>query len=53
MRYAINHVKKDDLIVIVGKGHENYQEIKGVRYPLDDRRIVQEELDGGVCKYNC
>ena len=53
IRYAINHAKRGDLIVIAGKGHENYQEIKGVRYPLDDRRIVQEELDGGVCKYNC
>ena len=29
-----------DIILIAGKGHETYQEIKGVKYPFDDREIV-------------
>ena len=33
-----------DIVLIAGKGHENYQEIKGVRYPFDDRQIVREIL---------
>jgi UDP-N-acetylmuramoyl-L-alanyl-D-glutamate--2,6-diaminopimelate ligase len=37
-----------DIILIAGKGHENYQEIKGVKYPFDDLKIVTnlfEKLD--------
>ena len=33
---------KGDIILIAGKGHETYQEIKGVKYPFDDREIVKE-----------
>lgn len=33
-----------DVIVVAGKGHETYQEIKGVRHPLDDRLIVHDAL---------
>ena len=32
--------KPGDIILIAGKGHENYQEIKGVKYPFDDLKIV-------------
>ena len=35
---------KGDIILIAGKGHETYQEIKGVKYPFDDRIIAQELL---------
>jgi UDP-N-acetylmuramoyl-L-alanyl-D-glutamate--2,6-diaminopimelate ligase len=35
---------KGDIILIAGKGHETYQEIKGVKYPFDDREVVQEML---------
>jgi UDP-N-acetylmuramoyl-L-alanyl-D-glutamate--2,6-diaminopimelate ligase len=35
---------KGDIILIAGKGHETYQEIKGVKYPFDDRQVVQEML---------
>jgi UDP-N-acetylmuramoyl-L-alanyl-D-glutamate--2,6-diaminopimelate ligase len=31
-----------DVILIAGKGHEDYQEIKGVKHHFDDREIVQE-----------
>jgi len=34
-----------DIILIAGKGHENYQEIKGVKYPFDDKEIVKEMYD--------
>jgi UDP-N-acetylmuramoyl-L-alanyl-D-glutamate--2,6-diaminopimelate ligase len=34
----------DDIVLIAGKGHETYQEIKGVRYPMDDRLIANEAL---------
>ncbi len=34
-----------DIILIAGKGHETYQEIKGVKYPFDDRLIVKEVLE--------
>jgi UDP-N-acetylmuramoyl-L-alanyl-D-glutamate--2,6-diaminopimelate ligase len=37
--------KKGDIILIAGKGHETYQEIKGVKYPFDDREVVKEVLN--------
>jgi UDP-N-acetylmuramoyl-L-alanyl-D-glutamate--2,6-diaminopimelate ligase len=33
-----------DIILVAGKGHETYQEIKGVKYPFDDKRILKELL---------
>jgi UDP-N-acetylmuramoyl-L-alanyl-D-glutamate--2,6-diaminopimelate ligase len=33
-----------DIILVAGKGHETYQEIKGVRYPFDDKEILKEVL---------
>ncbi len=44
IRYAIDHGKQGDIIVLAGKGHEDYQEIKGVKYPMDERVIIQEIL---------
>ena len=35
---------KNDIILVAGKGHENYQEIKGVRTPFDDKQILGETL---------
>jgi UDP-N-acetylmuramoyl-L-alanyl-D-glutamate--2,6-diaminopimelate ligase len=37
---------KGDIVLIAGKGHENYQEIMGVRHPFDDREVVREILRG-------
>ncbi|MCX6235671.1 MAG: UDP-N-acetylmuramoyl-L-alanyl-D-glutamate--2,6-diaminopimelate ligase [Bacteroidetes bacterium] len=33
-----------DIILVAGKGHEKYQEIKGIRYPFDDKRVLQDIL---------
>lgn len=46
--YVISHAEEGDLIVLAGKGHEDYQEIKGVKYPMDERDIIRELLEGGL-----
>ena len=40
--YAIRHGQPGDIIVLAGKGHEDYQEIKGVKYPMDERVLIAE-----------
>ncbi len=42
IRTACMMAKPGDIILIAGKGHENYQEIKGVKHHFDDREIVRE-----------
>lgn len=44
--YAIAHGEPGDIIVLAGKGHEDYQEIRGVKYPMDERVLIQEILEG-------
>lgn len=44
IEYSITHAEKGDMIAIIGKGHENYQEIEGVRYPFLDRAVVEETV---------
>ncbi len=43
--YAIDHGEQGDIIVLAGKGHEDYQEIKGVKYHMDERELIQEILE--------
>ncbi|SEL19148.1 UDP-N-acetylmuramoylalanyl-D-glutamate--2,6-diaminopimelate ligase [Butyrivibrio sp. ob235] len=45
IRYAIEHGEQGDIIVLAGKGHEDYQEIKGVKYPMDERVLIKEILE--------
>lgn len=40
--YAVSHGRPGDIIVLAGKGHEDYQEIKGVKYHMDDRELVMD-----------
>lgn len=40
IRYAIKIARKDDIIVLAGKGHETYQEVMGVKHHMDEREIV-------------
>ena len=42
IRYAIEHAQTGDVIVLAGKGHEDYQEIKGVKYDMDERVLISE-----------
>ena len=40
--YAIDNARKDDVIVLAGKGHEDYQVIKGVKHHMDERELVRD-----------
>ena len=42
IRTACMMAQKGDVILIAGKGHEDYQEVKGVKHPFDDREVVIE-----------
>jgi len=42
IKTATHLAQKGDVILIAGKGHEDYQEIKGVKYHFDDREILKE-----------
>jgi len=44
IRYAMDIAKKDDIIVLAGKGHETYQEICGIKHHLDEREEVAAHL---------
>ena len=45
IKYAIANGRPGDVIVLAGKGHEDYQEIKGVKYPMDERVLIKEVLE--------
>ena len=45
IKYSIVNAKEGDVILILGKGHEDYQEIKGVRYDFDERVVIRDILD--------
>ena len=42
IKYALDNGRHGDIIVIAGKGHEDYQEIKGVKYHMSDRELVEK-----------
>ena len=44
IRYALQTAQEGDVIVLAGKGHETYQEIKGVKYPFDEKEVVARLL---------
>ena len=44
IRTACRMAKKGDVILVAGKGHENYQEVNGMREPFDDKEVLKEEL---------
>lgn len=49
IRCSIVNAQPGDMIAVIGKGHEDYQEIEGVRYPFLDRQVIEEvigELEG-------
>jgi len=42
IKMAVSLAEKGDIILVAGKGHENYQDIKGVKHPFDDKNILTE-----------
>ena len=56
IRYAILHAKEGDVVVLAGKGHEDYQEIHGVKHHMDERELICEILEEedvtDICGYN-
>ena len=56
IRYAIMNGRSGDVIVLAGKGHEDYQEIKGVKHHMDERDLIKEVLEEEdvtkICGYN-
>lgn len=43
--YCMEHAKDGDIIVLAGKGHEDYQEIKGVKHHMDERELIAEIIN--------
>ncbi len=44
IRHAVSMAEEGDTVLVAGKGHEDYQDIKGVRYPFSDREVLKEEI---------
>lgn len=54
--FAIGHAAKQDVVIVAGKGHEDYQEVQGERFSFNDRAVVQSAMadlhrhnDKGAC----
>lgn len=45
IEYALGQAKKGDMVLLVGKGQQTYEEIRGVKYPFDERKIVKAYFD--------
>ncbi|HVF96824.1 MAG TPA: cyanophycin synthetase, partial [Flavisolibacter sp.] len=45
IKTAISMAKPEDIVLVAGKGHEKYQEIKGVKHHFDDKEVVQEVFE--------
>ncbi len=45
IKMALDALQENEVLLILGKGDEDYQEIKGVKHPFDDREVVRELLD--------
>ena len=44
IRYSILHAQPGDMVAVIGKGHEDYQEINGVRHHFLDREVIEEAV---------
>ena len=42
IKTAISLARPGDILLVAGKGHEKYQEIKGIKYPFDDKAVLKE-----------
>ena len=41
---AVSQASADDVVLVAGKGHEDYQEVAGQRHPMDDRDLARQAL---------
>ena len=46
IKMGIEMMKKNDILLVAGKGHEEYQEIKGIKYPFNDKKVIEEIING-------
>lgn len=44
IRYCIENAREGDVVILAGKGHEDYQEIKGVKHKMDERDLIRQVL---------
>jgi UDP-N-acetylmuramoyl-L-alanyl-D-glutamate--2,6-diaminopimelate ligase len=47
---AVERAESGDILLIAGKGHEEYQEIRGVRYRFSDREVVEAAIRERACR---
>ena len=56
IRYAIMNAVEGDIVILAGKGHEDYQEICGIKHHMDERDLIREILEEEdvtkICGYN-
>ena len=45
IKMAVTIANKEDIVLVAGKGHEKYQEIKGIKYPFDDKKVLLEMFE--------
>ena len=45
IKTAVALAQPGDIILVAGKGHEKYQEVKGKRSPFDDKQVLNEMLN--------
>ena len=46
IKWSMDNAQDGDVILLVGKGHETYQEINGVKYDFDERNVIADILEG-------
>ena len=46
IRYCMEQGREGDVIILAGKGHEDYQEIKGVKHHMDERELIADIITG-------
>ena len=44
IKHGIETLKEDEILLILGKGHEEFQEINGTKIPFNDQKVVEEML---------
>ncbi len=48
IKYCMKNAEDGDIVVLAGKGHEDYQEIQGIKYHLDEREVIADIINGKI-----